>query len=134
MKEEIAMISASVQRDTRIFDIEQYGDTIVLAPTVNLRESDYEGIEEGARDIFELLDSSPFRNIVLDFSRTDFYGSTALGFFLRLWKRARKQDGQLVFCNLSDYEREILQVARLDQLWLICSSKSEALQAVSGND
>jgi len=124
------MISASVQRDTRIFDIEQYGDTIVLAPTVNLRESDYEGIEEGARDIFELLDSSPFRNIVLDFSRTDFYGSTALGFFLKLWKRARKQDGQLVFCNLSDYEREIMQIARLDQLWSICSSRSEALQAV----
>jgi anti-anti-sigma factor len=130
MKEEIAMISASVQRDTRIFDIEQYGDTIVLVPTVNLRESDYEGIEKGARDVFELLDSSPFRNIVLDFSRTDFYGSTALGFFLRLWKRATKQDGQLVFCNLSDHEREILQVARLDQLSLICSSRREALQAV----
>jgi anti-anti-sigma factor len=124
------MINAPLQSGTKIFDIEHHGDTIVLVPTVNLRESDFERIEEGARDLFELLDSSPCRNIILDFCRTDFYGSTALGFFLKLWKRAGKQDGQLVFCNLSDREREILQVARLDQMWLICSSRSEALQAV----
>jgi anti-sigma B factor antagonist len=123
------MTTAPVQSDAKIFDIEYRGDTIVLVPTMNLRESDYEGIEEGARDILEYLDGTPFRNIILDFSGTDFYGSTALGFFLRLWKRARKQDGQLVFCNLSDHEREILQIARLDQLWPICSSRREALQA-----
>jgi stage II sporulation protein AA (anti-sigma F factor antagonist) len=124
------MTVAPVLRDAKVIDLEQHGDTIVLVPTVNLQESDYERIEEVARDIFELLDSRPFRNIILDFSQMDFYGSTALGLFLRLWKRARKQDGQLIFCNISDHEREILEVAHLDHLWRICSSRSEALQAV----
>jgi anti-anti-sigma regulatory factor len=66
----------------------------------------------------------------LDFCKTDFYGSTALAFFVKLWKWSRKRDGRLVFCNLSEHEKEILEVAHLDQLWPICQTKSEALQAV----
>ena len=69
---------------------------------------------------------------MLDFHKTDYYGSTALGFFLKLWTRARKRNGRMAFCNVSAHEKEILQATRLDHVWPICSSRREALEAVKG--
>jgi hypothetical protein len=36
----------------------------------------------------------------------------------------------MAFCNVSDHEKEILQITRLDKSWPICASRSEALEAV----
>jgi hypothetical protein len=53
-----------------------------------------------------------------------------LAFFVKLWKWVGNRNGRLVFCNLSEHEKEILEVAHLGQLWPICETKGEALQAV----
>jgi anti-anti-sigma factor len=124
------MPSTLVEKGERIFEFEPHADTIVVVPVVNLRESDYERIEEAAKDIFEFLNRSSYKNVVLDFHKTDFYGSTALAFFVKLWKWAKQHNGRLIFCNLSEHEQEVLQVANLDQLWPICTTRKEALQAV----
>jgi len=113
-----------------IFEIEQEDDTIIVVPAVDLRELDYQRIEEGAGRILDLLNGTGIKNVVLDFHKTDYCGSTALGFFLKLWKRVRKRNGGMAFCNVSDHEKEILQITKLDHLWPICSSRSEALEAV----
>jgi anti-anti-sigma factor len=115
-----------------IFEIEQEGDTLIIVPVVDLRELDYERIEEGAATILDLLNNTAIQNVVMDFHKTDYYGSTALGFFLKLWKRVRRRNGRMAFCNVSAYEKEILQIMRLDYLWPICSSRIEALEAVRG--
>jgi anti-anti-sigma factor len=113
-----------------VFQIEQQGDTIIAVPAVDLRELDYQRIEEGAITILDLLGGGGIRNVVLDFHKTDYYGTTARGFFVTLWKRVRKQDGRMAFCNVSDHDKEILHVLRLDRLWPICASRNEALKAV----
>jgi anti-anti-sigma factor len=113
-----------------IFEIKQEGDTIIVVPAVNLREMDHRPMEQGARQILDLLNGTGIKNVVLDFYKTDYYRSTALGFFLKLWKRVRRQDGRMAFCNFSEHEKEILQLTKLDHLWPICSSRSEALEAV----
>ena len=113
-----------------IFEIEQEDDTIIVVPTVDLRELDYQRIEDGARDVLDLLNGTGIKNVVLDFHKTDYYGSTALGFFVKLWKRVRLRNGRMAFCNVSAHEKEILQITSLDHLWPICSSRSEALEAV----
>jgi anti-anti-sigma factor len=114
----------------RIFDIEQQDATLIVTPLVNLRELDFQRIEEGARKVLDLLNGPGVKNVVLDFHKTDYYGSTALGFFLKLLKRVRTQNGHMAFCNVSDHEREILQITKLDHSWPICSSRTEALDAV----
>jgi anti-anti-sigma factor len=113
-----------------IFEIAQEGDTITVVPAVNLQELDYQRIEDGGRTILDLLNGAGTKNVVLDFHKTDYYGSTALGFFVKLWKRVRGGNGRMAFCNISDHEKEILQITNLDRLWPICSSRAEALEAV----
>jgi anti-anti-sigma factor len=116
--------------DRSLFDVERDGEVLVLIPRADLRESDYVDIESGARSLLDLVAAPDVKGLVLDFHRTDYYGSTALGFFLRLWKRIGIRGGRMVFCNLSVNENEILAVTRLDTLWTVCGSREEALKVV----
>lgn len=113
--------------------IEQVGETVIITPSKNLSELAFEQIEKDANDALNLLDGTRAKNAVLDFSRTDYYGSTALSFFAKLWKRVRVVGGHMAFCNLSDHEREILAITKLDTLWDICDSRDEALECVAGS-
>jgi anti-anti-sigma factor len=94
--------------------MEQSDDTLIVVPAVYPRELDNQRIEEGANRILELLDGTGIKNVVIDFHKTDCYGSTALGFFVKLWERVRRRNGRMAFCNVSDHEKEILQITNLD--------------------
>jgi len=117
---------------TGAFAVEREGHALIVTALMDLRELDYQEVEAGARDILHLLRSRTIKNVVLDFHKTDYYGSTALDFFVKLWKRVRVRDGRIAFCGVSDHEREILKVTNLDGLWPICPSREEALKAVQG--
>jgi anti-anti-sigma factor len=113
-----------------IFEIEQQNDTIIVVPAVDLRELDYQRIEEGAKNILALLNGTGTKNVVMDFHKTDYCGSTALVFFVKLWMKVGRQNGRMAFCNVSEHEKEILLITKLDHLWPICASRNEALEAV----
>ena len=102
----------------------------MVIPLADLRELAYEQIQADGKAIRKLLTDSHVRNVVMDFYKTDYYGSTALGFFVNLWKEVRRRNGRMAFCNVSAHEKEILLVTNLDHLWAICSSREEALEAV----
>ena len=63
-----------------------------------------------------------------DFADTDYYGSTALGLFMKLWKRVQTANGSMVFCNTSPHEREVLELTRLNNLWPVFGTREEAIQ------
>ena len=84
-----------------VFAEEKRGDTLVVTPLENLREFEFDRLEAAAVGVFQEIEAKAVKNVVLDFGKTDFYGSTALGFFVKLWKRVRAGGGQLVFCNVS---------------------------------
>jgi anti-anti-sigma factor len=115
---------------TRAFEIERDGQTLFCTALTDLRELDFPEVEAGASEIFALLKNGTIRNVVLDFHNTDYYGSTALGFFVKLHKRLKQHDGHLAFCRVSDHEKEILNVTGLDGLWPICATRADALRAL----
>jgi len=117
---------------TSAFECQRDGATLIVIPTMDLRELNFQQIEVGAEDLLCQLREGVVKNVVLDFHRTDYCGSTALGFFVKLWKRVTDCNGRMAFCNLSENEREVLQVTKLDGLWPICSSRDQALAAVRG--
>jgi anti-anti-sigma factor len=122
--------SGAARASPAVFDIEVEGETIIVTPAEDLGELGFQQIGADGKEVLALLERSPARNVVVDFRRTDYYGSTALGFFVRLWKRVRGRNGRMAFCNVSAHEKEILRVAKLDQLWPVCSTREEALVAV----
>ncbi len=113
-----------------ILEVKREGETVIVIPLANLGELAYPQIMAGAKEVLELLNRTPAENVVMDFCKTDYCGSTALDFFVKLWVGVRKRNGRMAFCNVSDHEKEILRTTNLDQLWPICRSREEALQAV----
>lgn len=113
-----------------VFSEETRGKTLIVTPLENLREFEFDRIEAAAAGVFRELDGGQIKNVVLDFRNTDFYGSTALGFFVKLWKRVRASGGQMAFCNVSAHEREVLTLTHLDRSWPVCNTLAEALIVV----
>lgn len=113
-----------------VFRIERQGQTLIVTPLRDLRELDYQAIESEGSEILHLLENGTIKNVVMDCTRTDYYGSTALGFFVKLWNQVQGRKGRMAFCGLSDHEREILKVANLDGLWPHYSSRLEAIKAI----
>ncbi len=113
-----------------MFEIENLDHTIIVIPTMNLNEFEFERIEAGAEEILLLLENAPVKNVVVDFHKIDYLGSTALSFFVKLWKRVSKQNGIMALCNVSENEKEILKTTRLDNLWPVYRSREEAMRMV----
>jgi anti-anti-sigma factor len=114
-----------------LFEIRRKGDTMVVSPAADLGELDSLSIEAAARGVLRLWHSLPVRNVVLDFRRTDYVSSTALGLLAGLWKAVRHRRGRMVLCNVSEHLREILTVCGLDRLWPAYPSDEAALTAVN---
>jgi anti-anti-sigma factor len=117
-----------MKHKSSFFATAQEGDTIVLTPQVDMGETNADQINAEVGQVLALLNNSQAKYVVLDFHKTEYFGSTALGLFVRLWKTVSGRKGRMAFCNLSDHEKDILRITRLDSLWHICSSKEDALQ------
>ena len=111
------------------FRIERFGDVVSVTPLVDLGELKLDLIREDAQDVLDGLEKSATKYLVIDCCEIDYFGSTALAFFLRLWSKIRSRNGRLAVCNLSDCEREVLSVTRLNRLWTLKDTRSEALQS-----
>jgi anti-sigma B factor antagonist len=116
--------------NANFFVVEQDGDTLIVTPTANMGELVQDPVNEAMKRLLSDLLHSTAKNLIFDFHRTDYFGSTALGFFVRLWRTISGRDGRMIFCNLSSHQREILKVTRLDQLWEIRAKRDDALQTV----
>ncbi len=112
-----------------IFLVERNGPTLTLTPTVNLNELEYD--ESVIQEVYGLFNDESIKNLIMDFHRCDYFGSTALGFFVRLFKKIQLRKGHMAFCNLSEHEAEILRITRLDELWEIKPSLALALKAIN---
>jgi stage II sporulation protein AA (anti-sigma F factor antagonist) len=112
------------------FETERVDETMVVTPLVELGELNLQRMEEGTKTVLKLLENPAVVNVVMDFHKIDYYGSSALAFFIRLWNRVRNHKGRMALCNLSDHGREILRTSRLDQFWPVYPSKEEAILAV----
>ncbi len=113
-----------------IFDFEHSGDTLILIPNTDLRELEFDTLEAGSDEVFRALDSETITNVIIDFHKTDYYGSTALTFFVKFWKRIKSRGGQMVLCQVSVHEQEILELTNLISLWSVCKTRQEAIDMI----
>jgi anti-anti-sigma factor len=114
------------------FEVALEGETVVVTPPRSLREFDFQEIEAGAKEVMAFLSRTRARNVIVDLCRVDYSGSTALGFFARLWEEVKRRRGRMAFCNVSDHEKEILRITRLAAMGPTCASRQEAMAAVRG--
>lgn len=65
--------------------------------------------------------------VLLDLSHVRFFGSSFIEVLYRLWKRMESRQGKFVLAGLHPYCREVLQVTKLDKLWMITDDRESGL-------
>ncbi len=81
------------------FQIEAVEGVVVITPLMNMGEFEYERIERDGQKALDWLRKGHAKHVVVDFVKIDYYGSTALSFFVRLWKRLRNMGGHIAFAT-----------------------------------
>jgi anti-anti-sigma factor len=81
-------------------------------------------------DFEKAVDDPKVRNVIMDLTGTDYFGSSALNLFLRIDKKAHQKNGRLILIGLSPHEVEVLHVSRLDERLTVGKSLDEALAAL----
>lgn len=114
------------------FEVGRVGAALVVTPLADLTELHYQAVESGAAGLLQALEDASVRDVVVDFHRAVYLGSTALGFLARLGRRVGKRGGRLALCHLSGPGEEALRAAALVRLWPAFGSRAEALAALGG--
>ena len=113
-----------------LFEIVRDGDCLVVAPTADLGEAVFEPPPDGAAGIMAAFADEAVRHLVWDLCKTRMFGSTALGFFVKLSQYVTGRQGRVAFCNLTTNEKLILRVTRTDTLFPVCDDRESALKWV----
>ena len=85
--------------------------------------------QELKQKILEELEGGE-RKFVIDFSDTGYIDSSGLGVLVSLSKKIREQGGELRLSSLNEDLRTLFELTKLDTLFRIANSKSEALDGL----
>ena len=72
-----------------------------------------------------------FRRFVFDLSKLEYMGSLGLRLLLGLANQL-KGDGSMVLCSVTEGVRSIFEMTKVDHVLRICSSRTEAVDALGG--
>lgn len=116
-----------MDQESHIFDVQVSGATVVVIPRECLTEFDFAEIETEGKRVLDWMQRQPTKSVLLDLANSDYFGSSAIGFFMKLWKRARTQHGQMAVCNASAHAIELIRLIQADKLWHVCESRDQGL-------
>ncbi|RMG32818.1 MAG: anti-sigma factor antagonist [Planctomycetota bacterium] len=91
----------------------------------------YENLDEAAlervqKTLLQVAADATPPLVVIDLSHTTFFGSSFIEILFRMWNRLNQRNGRFAISGLTDYCREVLEVARLNELWRLFDSAEQA--------
>lgn len=113
-----------------LFRFSQQGDVLVVMPLRGISSLAEEKVQEELAGLFHRTDADHIRHVVFDLSRVDYFGSSMLEAMRIIWKQIRENDGQLGICHLSSVAREIVHLARFDEIFVVGDAVSDTISAV----
>ena len=116
---------------SKIFSAKTEGKTLIVASLASAGSLIGEEMAYELTGLLQQFEQSGLRGAVIDLEKSAYFGTSMLQVMTAIWKRVRARGGKMALCNVSDTGREILGVTRFDTLWPICSSREEALKAVT---
>jgi anti-sigma B factor antagonist len=111
----------SLERPIR--QVRREGDSLVaeVAGEIDLNRSlDFQ------QQAMELLDDRP-RRLVINLSGVKYMDSSGVASLVKLLSRARKHGVELLLVELQPRVRSVFEITRLDGVFTICNSESEAI-------
>jgi len=114
--------------DNRHLEVTEVGGVTVVR-FIDKKILDAANIQELGQELFDLVEKESRKNLLLNFTNVEFLSSAALNKLIVLDKKVKGAGGKLKFCNLRPEIYEVFVITRLNQLFDIKESESEALKA-----
>jgi anti-sigma B factor antagonist len=113
--------------------IERHGDMAVITPSPEVERMPENLMEQAAQLVLAPLREDPPSGLIFDLSQVDYVGSVFLSFLLRCHKRVKEHGSEVVVAGASTRARELLHMTALDTLWALYDSRTEAIEALTGD-
>jgi anti-sigma B factor antagonist len=107
-------MSFAIERDDDLLTVVVDGQ-LVVGNRQELKQLVLDEVEQGAR------------RVLIDFTDGGYIDSSGLGALVSLNKRVREQGGELRLAGLNDDLRTLFELTRLDTLFLLYGTRSDAL-------
>jgi len=100
---------------------------VTVVKFVDRKILDAENIQALGQELFDLLEKENRNRLLLNFSNVEFLSSAALNKLIVLDKKVKAVGGKLKFCNMRPEILEVFVITRLNQLFEIKDSETDAL-------
>ena len=120
MAETIPPLSVSEEKGIRIIEF------------TNSKILDEANIAEIGNTLGAIIDENENPKLLLDFSTVDHLSSAALGMLINVNNRVRQKNGQLRLANIKPQIFEVFVITKLNKLFKILPTRTEALANFSG--
>lgn len=107
-----------------IYKIEKQEDVTIMTFKISNVIHDYN--EEVKKAFSELFDKGE-KKIIFDLFEIFYVSSVILASLVYMQKKAKESGGDLIFCNVQDRVRDIINMTCLDKVFDIVATREEAL-------
>jgi anti-sigma B factor antagonist len=116
------------EKAAKRMNVDTFGDVTVVELT-DKKILDEISIGQIGEQLAPLVSRSDSPKLVVDFSSVNHMSSSALGMLITLHKRVREKGGQLRMCCIQPAIYEVFVITRLNEIFQILPSRSEALES-----
>ena len=81
-----------------MLEIQRLGELFLVIPREDLGAFNNQKLQSEGEQLLQLLETTRIHDVLVDFQNSDYFGSAALEWFVKLWKRI-SPDGCLAFCR-----------------------------------
>ena len=118
-----------MQEDSpRISVIRKYD--VMVVDLIDRKILDEINIAQLGKQLTSLVADSDRPKIVVNFENVEHMSSSALGMLITLHKRMVEKKGKLRFCNIQPSIFEVFRITRLNEIFTISETLSEAMDSL----
>lgn len=114
--------------DRRRMSVSTIGE-LAIVKFADKKIVDSGNIEELGEEMFSLVEKEHFKHVLLNFEGVEFLSSAALNKLILMDKKVKQVGGILRLCNLRAEIMEVFTITRLNRVFDIRKTESEALKA-----
>lgn len=114
------------------FRVEVSGGTLIISPVGDINTLSGDLLHEAATMMSDLIEAHESPMLVVDLAGVPSCSSLFMSFLLRCHKSVKSRSGEMVLCCATQMMLELLALTRLDTVWAVYPTRSEALDAVDG--
>lgn len=115
----------------KIFTTTVEGATLILAVRGSVSSLGDDAALDELDSVIAQVHQGAIRHVLVDFGQSTYFGSIMLETLRRIWNEVHPRGGRMALCNVSPVGKEILQIAKFDQLWPIVETRQDADQLLT---